>query len=299
LRPSFLQPVSLALDLHCPRLLLPPCNGQQPFRYSPFNQQMETKMNLRNLHRALLASAVTMLAFGAAPAMANTPFGNCVGLLGTDCTTANGHASVSVTSTLSVNEERAISFGNIAKSTPALSDTIVLTTSGVRTASAGFTPLFGASASPAGNAQSGAQSPGHYTVTGGAEDSATAVYISFADASGNPIDMCTSAGVCDQYHIGNAVKLSGPTGAGLADLTLDSFVINETSNDVYGHYITTGSSVAPGTTSPFLPGAHAATPGVNATAGVVDVVVGATLHGGGVALKIGKYVGNFDIMASY
>jgi hypothetical protein len=246
-----------------------------------------------------MASAVVALAFGAAPALAVTaglqPFGACN--TATDCTTGAGHASVSVTSTLTINEQRAISFGNIKAGATATSDSIVLSLAGGRTAS-GFTLLNGASGGgfTGAGTDTGGQSPGHYTIEGGNEDagSATQVYISFADTSGKVIDISG-----DNYHPPGAAGLNQITlnGPGGKKLYMDSFVINETGSDAYGHYITNANSssvASPGISNPF-DHAHATASG----AGVADVVVGATLHGSGDTLGVGKYTGNFDIMASY
>lgn len=241
-----------------------------------------------------MASAVLALAFGAAPALAApVAFGSCVGGDGTDCTAAVGHASISVVDTLSINEMRGISFGNIASETPGATDTLVLGTDGSRTASStNFTLLQGNDASTTGDV--GGQHPGHYTISGGAESNATEIYISFADNTGAPMDMC-NATVCDSYHAGVQVSLDGPAGAGA--LLLDHFTINEDGSDVYGHYITfDGASPAPGISNPFDPANHANTVTGSTTA---DVVVGATIHGTGVALTPGKYTGTFQIMASY
>lgn len=245
-----------------------------------------------------MASAVLALAYGAGPSLAApTPFGACVGADGTDCTAELGHASISITDTLSINEMRAISFGNFATSTPTTSDTVVLNLDGTRTVSGGFLPLHGgdgggfSGAGTAGGLDTGAQSPGHYTISGATEGGAE-IYISFADTSGNIIDMCNSAGDCDSYHPGNAVTLSG------GGLTMDSFVINEAGSDVYGHYVIndTSSTQSPGITNPFDPADHTTT---LSGAGAADVVVGATLHSDGTALTAGKYTGTFVIMASY
>jgi hypothetical protein len=278
-----------------------PATASSFFRYSTFNQNKEKAMNLRNIQRSLMASAVTVLAFGAAPAMASTPFGTCTG---TDCVTATGHASVSVTSTLTINEQRAISFGNMSASTGGAGGgdaSIALGLDGSRTITQGavdtITLLHGANSSNgAGSADgggpgtfgSGAQSPGHYTVEADAEGGTTQVYISFADATGVPIDISG-----DDYHHGKSVSLTGPVGR---SFTMDKFVINETGSDVYGHYISnTAPSPSPGTTDPF-DHTHAA------NAADLDVVVGATLHTvshAAGAYAAGKYTGTFNIMTSY
>jgi hypothetical protein len=267
---------------------------------------METDMKLsKKVQRILMASAV-VLAMGTGGALADgtnpTALGTCNGAAGAnDCVTANGHVSVSVTNSLTINEMRAISFGNISKgAAPAATDTIVLGTDGSRTATGNFIPLTnGADASGGATVgDTGGQSPGHYTIEGGAEDTtATQVYISFADSAGNIIDMCSPGGPCDNYHPGEKVDLAPPAGGGASgDLYVDSFVINETGSDVYGHYVDNdGDLAAPSSQKPFL---HDGSVGA-AGAGVFDVVVGATLHSNGQPLNAGKYVGNFQIMASY
>jgi len=252
-----------------------------------------------------MASAVAVLAFGAAPAMAatvNLPFGTCSGDATHDCVTATGHADVSMVTTLTINEQRAISFGNMSITSAAGGDsTVKLATDGTRTVTNGtdtITLLHGAQGSNgAGNAASGAQSPGHYTVETAAEGGATQVYISFADTSGNVIDMCTPAGVCDDYHNGNKITLSGP-GAGAEHLFMDKFVINESGSDVYGHYIDNAGGAA----NP-APGSHDPFDHTHTAAADIDVVVGATLHTdaahAAAAYGAGKYVGTFNAMVSY
>ncbi len=268
----------------------------------------------RKVQKALMASAV-IFAMGSGVAWAapvDTGFGACTGASGTDCTAATGHASMSVTSTLSINEMRALSFGNFAATTPGATDTIVLDIDGSRTASTGFTPLNGANATggsvggATGSAlETGSQSAGHFTISGGSEDAATAtqVYISFADSSGNGIDMCDDSthAICDDYHHGNVIQFQSPTGGVAGDLTMDKFVINQSGSDVYGHYIdNSGTTVGPGISDPWLPGAnHSGGASAGGVAGEVDVVVGATLHGTGAALNPGKYTATYVVMASY
>jgi hypothetical protein len=264
---------------------------------------------------------VAVLAFGAAPAKAvgpvNTAFGSCIGqdmtqAGGKDCVTAVGHISASVVSTLTINEMRAISFGNFAVNCGAgcaggaNAATIAMDTNGVRTELDG-TPdkiilLHGANATPDqaapgvhGAVASGSQSPGHYTVEADAEGGTTQVYISFADINGNIVDACSPGGPCDDYHNGQAVTITGPTAQ---TFTVDKFVFNESGSDVYGHYIDNRGGAhnpAPGTSDPFD---HTRT-----AAADVDVVVGATLHTTAQAALTnyapGKYTGTFDVMVSY
>ena len=219
----------------------------------------------------------------------NTPFGLCTGGA-TDCTTATGHDSVSVASTLTINEMRAVSFGNVSITCGATCDgsaSLDLGLDGSRNASTtggdNFVLLQGVGGA-------GMQSPGHYTVEGANEGGATQVYISFADNGGNPVDISG-----DNYHPGAYTTLTGPTGL---TFTMDKFVINESGNDVYGHYIDNrggGFTPAPGIGNPFN---HARTPDNTA----IDVVVGATLHtvaGAYASYPPGKYSGTFQIMVSY
>jgi len=270
---------------------------------------------LKGLQRTVLwAAALAVLTFGATTASwaaFNGPAsGTCVGGAAADCVAAVGHASASVVTTLSINEFRAINFGNMKITSGAAGDaTVKLDLDGTRTAVSAtdtITLLYGADnggfdGGPSTSADSGGQSPGHYTVSGANEGNAagTQVYISFQDGAGNGIDMCTSAGVCDNYHAGKQITLTGPGGS----LFVDKFVINEAGSDVYGHFVDNtnpGAAVAPGTTTPGNPGGA---PFNAATAGATDVVVGATLHTdpghlAGAYLP-GRYTGTFDIMVSY
>jgi len=267
-----------------------------------------------------MASAVAVLAFAAAPAMAdgtsNVAAGTCVGAAGGghDCVAALGHISASVVGTLSVNEMRAISFGNFAVTTAGTGDaTIVMNKFGVRTvADAGtdkVTLLYGANnggfnGGPGTSMDSGGQQPGHYTVSGATEGTTpnTQVYVSFQDGAGNPVDI---AG--DHYYPATPTFTANPPTSGAIILSntgavnvfaVDSFTFNEDGHDVYGHYIDSDGTVgAPGIANPNNPagGQFAAH-----TAGVADVVVGATLHTvKSAAYAAGKYTGTFNIMVNY
>ena len=314
--------------------------------------------HLKGLQKTLMASAVAVLAFGAAPALAvtsNDSFGSCIGTdtsagggAGNDCVTATGHISASVVGTLSINEMRAVSFGNFAVNCAAAvcdgGATLYLDPIGVRTAggSGDAIILLNGGGSGANIGQNpgdpGSQSPGHYTVSGGAEATTSQVYISFADNAGNIIDACSPNGspggnyangghagtipdpyapygnysgihgTCDNYHPGAAVALNGPGGN---TFNVDSFTFNESGSDVYGHYIdnqppdTAGPvhhGVGPGSPFPFLPGvgaAHGAT-SAGGIPGEIDVVVGATLHTvAGVTYPAGKYSNTYEVMVSY
>jgi hypothetical protein len=284
--------------------------------------------NLKGLQRLLLCSAFAVLAFGAAPAKAttDTSFGSCIGSATNDCVTTTGHISASVVGTLSINEMRAISFGNFAVPVSGTGDaTIVLDPTGVRTATSAtdqIVLLNGGGAALGGRAgDPGSQSPGHYTVSAGAEGGATQGYISFATSAGVGIDACSpnggtggayaggytgAPGTCDNYHPGSAVTLTGLTPNAF---TVDQFTFNESGSDVFGHYINEAAKTGPGIGNPFLPGTGAVntghnngtgTPGGAGAAQAIDVVVGATLHTTAVAAVLpGKYTGTFDVMVSY
>ncbi len=239
---------------------------------------------MRRFGLLLLFAITTPSVIWAAPV--NTPFGGCTGTT-SDCTTATGHSSVSLASTLTINEQRAVSFGNVAVACGGGScdglASIDLGLDGSRTAHSSANDTI----TLLGGAAGASQSPGHYTVEGANEGSATQVYITFASSGGGPVDFSG-----DNYHPGSAVTLSGPGG----NLTMDKFVINQSGSDVYGHYIDNrggGFTPAPGIGNPFD---HSRTP----NASDVDVVVGATLHTvAGQNYTPGKYMGTFDITVSY
>ncbi len=277
----------------------------------------------------ILCSAAAFLAYAPTPAKAvtsDTPFGACTGADvsaggGSDCVATLGHISASVVGTLSINEMRAISFGNFAVASAGGADaTIVLDPTGVRTVANNtdvITLLNGINGG--GLSDTGSQSPGHYTVSASDEGAATQVYISFAQNDGTPIDACSpngsaggvyggtytgAPGTCDNYHPGSSVSLSGPVANAF---TVDQFVFNESGSDVYGHYIDNQATVGPGISNPFLPGSATGaghdngtgTPGGAGTAQAIDVVVGATLHTTALTPTPGKYTGTFVVMVSY
>jgi hypothetical protein len=277
----------------------------------------------------MFCSAAALLAYAPTPAKAapvDEPFSACTGSAGgNDCTAVLGHISASVVGTLSINEMRAISFGNFAVTSVGGADsTIVLDPTGVRTVTNGtdtITLLNGTDngAGNLGNGETGSQSPGHYTVSASDEGAATQVYISFAQNDGTPIDACSpngslggvyggtytgAPGTCDNYHPGSSVSLSGPV---VNAFTVDQFQFNESGSDVYGHYIDNQATVGPGISNPFLPGSatgaghdnSTGTPGGAGTAQAIDVVVGATLHTTALAPTPGKYTGTFVVMVSY
>lgn len=273
----------------------------------------------------MFCSAAALLAYVPTPAKAapvDEPFGACTGAAGgDDCVATMGHISASVVGTLSINEMRAISFGNFAVTSAAGADsTIVLDPTGVRTVTNGtdtITLLNGIDGG--GLVDTGSQSPGHYTVSASDEGGDTQVYISFAQNDGTPIDACSpngstggvyagtytgAPGTCDNYHPGSAVLLSGPVANAF---TVDQFQFNESGSDVYGHYIDNQAAVGPGISNPFLPGTSTGsghdnstgTPGGAGSAQAIDVVVGATLHTTALAPTPGKYTGTFIVMVSY
>ena len=276
----------------------------------------------------ILCSAASILVLGpsskAAPS--DTPFGSCVGSDtsgggGSDCVATLGHISASVVGTLSINEMRAISFGNFAVVGGAGDATIVLDPTGVRTATNGVDTIVLLNGTDGGGvSDTGSQSPGHYTVSASAESSATTqVYISFAQNDGTPIDGCSPngstggpyagaftgvPGTCDNYHPGAFVQLDGPV---LNAFHVDQFVFNESGSDVYGHYIDNQAAVGPGITNPFLPGTSSGSghdngtgsPGGAGASQAIDVVVGATLHTTAAVPTPGKYTGTFIVMVSY
>src|SRR6185436_15467523 len=150
--------------------------------------------------RTLLASAVAVLAFGAMPAIADIPGpapSACTGVDGTtDCVAVLGHISASVAGTLSINELRGISFGNMYVTCTGAdcdgSASLILTGAGVRSVgtTGGDDIVLLNGIDNGGVVDSGAQHPGVYRVTLGNEDgqgAAQGVYISFADNAGNPV----------------------------------------------------------------------------------------------------------------
>jgi len=276
----------------------------------------------------MFCSAAALLAYAPTPARAaptDTPFGACTGADtsgggGADCVATLGHISASVVGTLSINEMRAISFGNFAVVGGAGDATIVLDPTGVRTATNGVDTIVLLNGADGGGLPDiGSQSPGHYTVSTAQEGAATQVYISFAQNDGTPIDGCSpngsnggvyaggytgAPGACDHYHPNSAVLLSGPVANAFS---VDQFVFNESGSDVYGHYVDNAAAVGPGITNPFLPGTGAGTghdnstgsPGGAGSAQAIDVVVGATLHTTAAVPTPGKYTGTFIVMVSY
>jgi hypothetical protein len=210
--------------------------------------------------------------------------GSCVGIAGTDCGTATGHIGVSVVGTLSINELRAINFGNVAVSSSGAGDASVTldqdgtigAVSGANTD--GLTLLSGADANGGvapgepGTVGNDGQHSGLYEIDGYNEGGQTRVYISFANTSNEPIE-CNS----DGYYQGNSVPVIGPAADNLFNVT--NFTFDEDGHDVYGHYIDTD-----GLTDP------------------VDIEVGATLNTDATSVggyPVGKYVGVFNITASY
>src|ERR1022692_742058 len=94
--------------------------------------------HLKGLQRtAILSAAIATLAFGGHQAKAFAPFvptpaGSCVGSAGVDdCVTAVGHISGRVVGTLTINETRAVSFGNFAVATNLGGGIITMSDTGV------------------------------------------------------------------------------------------------------------------------------------------------------------------------
>ncbi len=198
-----------------------------------------------------------------------------------------GHISASVIGALNITEVLAIKFGNFAIScTNGVCDaasSIVLSDQGMRTeTSAGVDTIIllngsgGSGVTNGSNQETGSQTPGFYSINAGGEGSGTQhIYVSFADANGNIIDI---------NHPGNHVFLSGPVANAF---TVDTFTFesdtgttgylqqNQSTADIYGNYV----------------------PLVN---GMATIRVGGTLHTAAVAVPTpGQYTGTFNIMASY
>ena len=265
----------------------------------------------KGLQRTLMGSAVALLAFSATPAMAgafagptypigNTVAGSCTStaLGAIDCSTATGHIGVSVVGTLSINELQAINFGNVSVATNlgAKDGHATLTPAGAISLGAagtdGLVLLSGQGANGGvGGAENGqvgndGQHPGIYEVHGANEGSNARVYISFAGTDLKPLDANG-----DNNYPANNVTVFGPgaqrfsvkdfmftaiTAAGAAGTNTAATV----SKDVYGNYVDTNG-------------------GNSDTAFRINV--GATLTTGSVVgdYTPGKYVGEFNITASY
>ena len=187
---------------------------------------------------------------------------------------ALGHVSASVASTLSINEVMPIRFGDFIVTAGAGDGIAVLDTTGARTITAGagaaLTGYNGANGTTAGIAgpsalETGSQGPGVYALSGANNNSN--VYISFADSTGNPIDISG-----DTNYPSNKVTLTN----GSDNFFVNAFTFNQSGADIYGHYITTTGSTA-------------------------TIKVGATLKtdAASVTYADGKYIGTFYVMASY
>jgi hypothetical protein len=245
---------------------------------------------LKGLQKGAVVSALALLGFSAFPSHsahaagpynADTLAGSCVGIAGTDCGTAVGHIGASVVGTLSINEIRAINFGNVAVTTGGTGDgSIVLKDDGtigtVTAGSDGLVALSGADANGGvggaehGTAGNDGQHSGLYRIDGYNEGGQTRVYLSFATTANEPLD-CNG----DTYYPDNKVTVVGPT---IADyFYANAFTFEEDGSDVFGHYIDTTAATDP-----------------------IDVEVGATLLTDAAATySVGKYVGAFNITASY
>jgi hypothetical protein len=245
---------------------------------------------LKGLQKVAVVSALALFGFSALPshsAHAAGPYnadydpGSCVGAAGTDCGTAVGHIGASVVGTLSINELRAINFGNVAVATPGTGgDSIELTDAGaigtVVGTNDGLVALSGANANgglggaETGTAGNDGQHSGLYEISGYGEGGQTRVYLSFATTANEPLD-CNG----DAYYPDNKVTVEGPTAADY--FYANAFTFAEDGSDVFGHYIDTTGGTDP-----------------------IDVEVGATLLTDAAATySVGKYVGEFNITASY
>ena len=249
---------------------------------------------------AYLSMALVALAYSphsANAAITPVPAGACTGAAfssagGQDCVTTTGHISASVVSTLTINELRAISFGNMSVPCGGAACTGVATivlnpTDATRTLTTGADAFFllrGASANSgnpgtgnggvdAGNINSGGQSPGILEVKLSDEGAADHVYISFASNAGEPVDFSGE----DYWANDDKIRVQ----KGTAWFTVQDFVIDclNTGNDVYGHYCDNG-----------------------AAATAFQVKVGATLKttaGASGTYVVGKYEGTYNAMVSY
>ena len=252
-------------------------------------------MLLKELRKlAIFGAAVAVISFGSLSAHAApvyTSAGSCNGSDnsgggGSDCVTAVGHIAATVTSLLSVNEQKAMNFGDMAIPCGGAScagDSFVVldpqTSSRTKTVNTDAIYLLsGVTAGAAGN--NGGQSAGIFKVSNGdasttAEGNSTQVYVSFADASGNPIDYSGDS----FYPSTNVVTLTGPSSK---TFTVDSFTVycngataGTATEDVYGHY-------CDNSTMPFT------------------FNVGAKLHTvASTTYAVGKYVGTYNVTVSY
>lgn len=241
---------------------------------------------------AYLSMAFVAISFGSHSANAATITYGSAAVPGTcftsaganDCVTTTGHISASVVGTLSVNEVKAMNFGNMTDCGGACAGgtTIVLNpATGARTLTGSDVTLMngvdandGLGGTP-GNALNGSQGPGIFNITDAGEFAAGQVYVSFATVDGLPLDYSGE----DLYPT-NHVDLYGPgdtaSGGTLLGFTVDDFTINCTAagSDVYGHYCDGG----------------------NAT---LQLKVGATLHTTTANITPGKYTGVYAVMVSY
>lgn len=245
---------------------------------------------------AYLSMALVAIAYGSNAAHAAPTFtsaGSCTGADtsgagGADCVATVGHISASVVSTLTINELRAISFGNMNKPCAAGAcagganaalirlDPVAGTRTYTNPGTDALTLLNGAGANAGGNAlpvgDAGGFSPGVLEVKGAFENAATQVYISFADNTGLPVDFRG-----DNFNTANDTNIH-VIGPGAVYFTVKDFEISCTAvgADVYGHYCDNN-------------GANAA----------FQVKVGATLATAAQTYVEGKYVGTYNAMVSY
>ena len=241
------------------------------------------------LRNTAMASAIAVLAFGAADAFAN---GGSVATV--------GNVSASVGSTLNVRETTPIKFGNMIVGTLGTGDgTVVLTPTGSRSApNAGtdqitlYNGTANASNPTAAGDDAGSHSPGFYHISGA--NNATNIYISFSVAGGGTGDLIDAnhqaTSLADHSH---QVQLTGPVGSG--HFYVDNFTIQgAAASGANPTYVSGNDTIGGG---PDTWGNYVVTDG----SGNADVAVGATLHteAGAAAYADGAYRGTFNVMVSY
>lgn len=235
---------------------------------------------LKALKRTTIISAVAVLALGATESRA------------ADHTAVVGHVSASVTGNLAVAEVQPINFGNMTftNCAPCVGgQTLTLSPDGLRTLGGvvtdGTTLMNGVSNAGTIGAtkyETGAQSPGFYTINNTGEGVGTeTVYISFANSAG---------AIMDAQHPINYVDLSNGT---------DHFYVNGFNFVVDDGVTPTGPSDSGYTTIAALPATAYGTP-IALVANKATIRVGAVLTTvAGATGSIGQYTGTFDVMVSY
>ncbi len=214
------------------------------------------------LRNTALASAVAVVAFGAASAFAYSPVLT---------SSLNGgvfaaHVGASVLGTTAMTENNAVSFGNIAVSGPG---TMTMDTAGARVAASGITALDGGNnGSTLLDDTYSAAAPGTYTITG---PSGASVYVTYFVTGGG----------------GNKVGTSQATNS--IDLT------NGTDHLYVYSLVDTGTAITAG--DEYAQNANSV---VDLTGGTATLKIGGTIEAikvGGVS--DGAYRGTFDIMLHY